>query len=235
MSKEFTVFDIETRPMNAKAIELAKPFDPESVKTGNLGADKAKEKVELSRKAHDDKIKDQAALHPWSAEICAISFHDSWNPEVEPSVMHFKSEADTIRATWHRIREQRADRGFFYWAGKSGRRGFDINFLEYRSWCLGLDIPDFSSTLEHSKSIRNLTNIYLQEAYNEFCSLEMAALRLGCYSDDETLAMKDDFAFEAKDFHLFLDSNDLGRQQQALAYVKNDVRLTMAIANKIAR
>lgn len=235
MKKEYSVLDIETRPKNALALALAKPFDPESIKTGNLGPDKAKEKVAAARAAHEFNIKDKAALHPWSAEICAIAFYDSWNPEVEPTVFHFEDEKQTLEMVWQRVREQRHDRGFFYWPGKSGRRGFDLDFLEYRSWILGVEIPMINTNLEHSKGIRNLTHTYLHEAYNEYCSLEIAALRLGCYSDDPNLAKKDDFEFEAKNFHAYLDSGNLGQQQQALAYVKNDVRLTMAIANKIVR
>ena len=88
-------------------------------------------------------------------------------------------------------------------------------------------------------SSRGLISVRLRETflhyhYNEYCTLELAAARLGCYEDDATLRKKDDFSFGAKDFHKFIP-NSSGKHDEALDYLRNDVRLTMAIANKIIR
>ena len=56
---------------------MNKPFNPDDVKTGNYGEEKAKIKIDEAREKHQAAAHDKAALHPYSGEVCAISFQDS--------------------------------------------------------------------------------------------------------------------------------------------------------------
>ena len=56
----FTVFDIETGPLPDDEIrKIAPPFDPESVRTGNMGIEKIAEKIDGVRRNYFNGIKEK--------------------------------------------------------------------------------------------------------------------------------------------------------------------------------
>ena len=61
---DFTVFDIETGGLPDSEIErIAPAFDPDSVKVGNLGLEKALEKISNAKRNHLCGLRAQVEIH----------------------------------------------------------------------------------------------------------------------------------------------------------------------------
>lgn len=72
---KYTYFDIETGPLPEDEIErIAPEFNPANVKVGNLGFEKAQEKVAQARVGHLDGIKSKAALNAEYGQVLAIGY-----------------------------------------------------------------------------------------------------------------------------------------------------------------
>ncbi len=70
-------YDIETGPLSDERIEeIAPEFNPHKVKTGNLGFEKAQQKIAEARDNHLDKIRSEAPLHAEYGQILAIAYID---------------------------------------------------------------------------------------------------------------------------------------------------------------
>lgn len=160
------VFDIETEALPDDQLlamydspsddELCPPvgeFDPASVKVGNLGADKAKEKIEAARREHATLVesrpsrivaakaaafgqwKERAALSACTGRVLVIGYY---SPGKAAAVIAQGEETDLITRFWQMYEKMRAD----------GRpmvglniHDFDLPFLVRRSWILGVDVP----------------------------------------------------------------------------------------------
>ena len=239
--KKFAVLDIETKPNVEKALELAKPFDPADVKTGNMGEEKAQAKIAKARADYEANIKDKASLHPWSGEIVAIGLRKFLDPNCEErstfirDTYHFEGgEKELIEDFWDQYLGLPADCRVYFWSGCGNRSdNFDLDFLEFRSWVLGVKVPDSVRTPLNGKMIKDLTPIFLQGRYNEYCSLERAARRLGVF-DPLFHNKKEDFP-DAKDIWKCFESDDKTDRIVAFNYLHNDLILTESVAKVIGR
>ncbi len=145
--RQAIVFDIETGPLPEdflrSLLEPAAPFDPASVKVGNLKDEaKIKAKIEECRAAYEEECKaaelrffDRAALSAHTGEVLAIGVR--FAGEKGGQVLH-GSEAKVLKLFWETCEDTRASDnrlvGFNIF-------GFDLPFLLRRSWLLGVRPP----------------------------------------------------------------------------------------------
>jgi len=134
--KNITVFDIETAPDTERAKAAMPAFSAEDVKVGNLGAEKAAEKIAAAKASHETDWIDKAALRPECGTILAIGILGE--KETILHVKESKSEASMLKTFWDVFSESRKDSA--QWAGWNINQ-FDLPFLTLRSRMLGVTVP----------------------------------------------------------------------------------------------
>ena len=131
-------FDIETGPASDAEIErMAPDFDPASVKTGNLAdLKKIAEKVEGARVDHFAGIKKRAALRAEFSSILALG----WLEGSCVTILDRKnnSEAQMLAQFWDAAANAHAEG--LYLAGHY-ITGFDLPYMVRRSFVHGLVVP----------------------------------------------------------------------------------------------
>lgn len=167
------IFDIETGPGPWDEISKFMPpfdpgsvkgivtgeFDPASVKTGNLGDIKAREKIEKARVEHNAALAnsaqlladaeakhkaafiESAALAPTTGRILTIGYGGSRidGKKIIDAVSDQRGEGDLLAYFWDAYTSRRN-------AGQHivGHNifGFDLPFMIRRSWALSVDVPE---------------------------------------------------------------------------------------------
>jgi hypothetical protein len=243
------IFDIETGPAPLDELLANAPFaapeppgefDPASVKLGNL-KDSAKitEKIEAARAEHAASVAgheqrvvaahaayvtellDRAPLDATTGRVLAIGYSDGEQCGVDTS-----DEPQLLDRFWTKAAK----------AKTSGRslvgfncQSFDIPFLVRRSWAHGLDVP-----LElvrdgkwPAKWIVDLRELWLLGQRWGECpsSLGHVAKFLGVGSKSADVS--------GGDFWRLWTSGDESQQDQARAYLLNDLRLTAGVARRL--
>lgn len=171
-------FDIETEGLPLETLQeklgpfdqgsvkglVTGEFDPDSVKTGNLGAVKAEEKIAAARRkhsealansakliaeaeqAHWDGIVERAALSATTGKVLVIGFYDFETEAVTALAENPNNndEAAVLRSFWK----------IFSDSAKTNKRmvglnifSFDLPFLIRRSWILEVEVPPAVGTL----------------------------------------------------------------------------------------
>lgn len=138
-STPFVVFDIETIADLDRAKELLPAFDPSTVKTGNLGPDKAAEKVAEAKAAAERDWFDQSALFAERAKVAMIGWYDG----KEFVLNHLRNDPEPVLLAkwWAQCKANiygqfRQPMLSFY--GNS----FDLPFLIRRSWITRVSVTD---------------------------------------------------------------------------------------------
>jgi len=132
-------WDIETGALPEEdIIRVAKPFEPESVKTGNTKDLKLiSDKVEAARQNHFLALKKKAALHAQYSEVVAIGITDGTNIEMHDAKE--AKEAEMIKWFWQEARKHYHN-GFFL-AGHN-IKNFDLPYLVRRSFFHRIPLPE---------------------------------------------------------------------------------------------
>lgn len=158
------VWDIETGPQSkAKVKRYYTPpeppgeFDPESVKVGNLGPEKAEAKIEAAREKHQqliedyesieaaawDEFYDRCALNPATGRILTSQYlfvdqhdtvlvhHEGWKESDE-------AEFRILDCLWERVDHVRRSSGMILGYNLAQ---FDVPFAIQRSYALGVKVP----------------------------------------------------------------------------------------------
>jgi hypothetical protein len=216
------ILDIETAPDPERAKNLMPSFDPESIKTGNLkDPELIKSKIAERRIFHEKKWIEDAALWPETGRVLAIGILSN----KDPIIFHVNQfDEHEILESWWSL--------FQTWNMKDGRRfggfaifHFDLPFLILRSRILGVPVP----MAEKLRSGRYFsTNLFcdLQEEWllgrsrhDCNCSLDHVAKSLGVGAKTQ----------EAKNFGKLYTLDEAA----ALAYLRNDLAITRAVADKL--
>lgn len=212
-----TIFDIETRPKPEEELaEICPPFDPESVKCGNLGPAKAKEKIEKAEANHLANFVAKAALYPHTGEVCAIGYKNGQghkldlDPEEELLLVRFWKRFEQIAASNGRIV------GF-------NSHNFDLPFIIRRSFILGIPFP--ANAIEGR---------YFHRAFVDLCDVWFVGRRgPGDYISLDSLCRYlgvDAAKFgDGALFHKLLEDDP----DEAERYLKNDLDCTEACARKL--
>ena len=128
------IFDIETVPLPTDQLEVIMPvFDPESVKVGNYGPEKAAEKIEKARLEQFNRFMRDAALSALTGQVAMIGIRD----ESANTYIFSLPDEKTIISEWLRIFDR--ERGA-HWIGFN-ISNFDLPFLIRRAWFHRLAIP----------------------------------------------------------------------------------------------
>jgi hypothetical protein len=244
--RDFAVWDIETGPLDDETLaKLCPPFeppphpgefDPTAVKCGNLGADKAKAKIEEKRKEHEAAVRDyaancerlkvehfakfkaNAALDATTGHVVAIGIRGC----SESFIIDCDDDAEEagLRWFWNDVddffRQNCPMVGF-------NTSGFDLPFVVRRSWILGVPIP-------HGVRQGRFWNplfIDLMQAwtfgYREFVSLNTLAAAFGLAGKVDEV---DGVAVSGAEFHRLWKEN----RKVAEAYLMRDLELPAELA-----
>jgi hypothetical protein len=136
------VFDIETGPQSIDRLQGMIPeFDPETVKTGNMGEEKAKEKIEKARAEHMTRFQRTAALSAITGEILAIGIMREVDPGKPPIVELLVDREDLVLRSFFQIFTESQKNNPTQWVGFY-IRNFDLPFIIRRAWKHGIGVPD---------------------------------------------------------------------------------------------
>jgi hypothetical protein len=140
-------FDIESVPLDDSMLDLMiPPFNPDEIKTGNMGAEKAKEKIDRLREEHFKTYRRRAALSPLTGQVAAIGII---GPEPdERAVMIDSNETELIKTFFTIFAESIRSPRLSHWIGFCIET-FDLPFIIRRAWRLGVPIPAGLSTARY--------------------------------------------------------------------------------------
>jgi len=129
-------WDIETVARPTDELQSIMPaFDPESVKTGNLGPDKAQEKIEKTRTDYFQRYYKRAALSALTGQVALIGVIGASDGD---PVIFKGEEAETITAFFEFWNFQTNEGA--HWLGFN-IKNFDIPFLVRRAWLHRIQVP----------------------------------------------------------------------------------------------
>ena len=209
------VFDLETVPLDTDTLaQRIPPFDPESVKTGNLGPDKAIEKIEKARVDHFQRYYKRAALSALTGSVALIGVIGA--ADGDPVIFTSTDEAETITAFFEFWLQQTNEGA--HWLGFN-IKNFDLPFIVRRAWFHRIAVPyGFIKGRYLPAFFTDLMELWTAcEHTNQF---EVSLNDLALY-----------FGFEPKtangaDFHELLRY----KPDEAREYLRHDLRLTYQIA-----
>ena len=219
MLPNLLVFDIETAPMPTDQImQEAEPFDPESVKVGNI---KDPEKIANTRlnagaKYIQDLI-DKAALNATTGIVLCIGMYDLRS---DSYLVLEGDEKEIIREFWVALEDEA------YHSGRSQTfvgfniLNFDLPFLIRRSWHLDVPIPHWIRERHHlSSKFVDLMTLWQCGNRQDYISLDKFA----------KFILREGKAQDGKNFHLLYAEN----REVAINYIKRDLSLTGRLALKL--
>jgi hypothetical protein len=215
----YRCFDIETVPLSPSEIAQAIPdFDPGEVKVGNLGAEKAAEKIEAKRLEHQNRILERAALSPLTGRVAAIGIRG-------PA----RADGEIDERTDFNDNEETLIRSFFLalvsdpdgvWIGFNCFN-FDLPFLMRRAWKLGIIPP--RGILKGRYPSNWFIDLAIIWQAGEYRPEPISLNRLGQFLG---LGVKMD---NGANFASLLYQN----QETAKAYLQRDLYLTWKIAERL--
>jgi len=214
----FTVFDIETGALPDEDIErIAPPFDPDSIKVGNLGLEKAAEKLSQAKRNHLSGIRRKAALKAEYGKVLAIGWANAETTIIKVS----SDEGSLLQTFWDACDEDYHARS--HWVGFNCF-SFDLPFLVRRSIINGIITP---------KGLMPQKNRYWPDFwidlmqrwqcgdYRELISLDRFAKSLGLEGKSGS----------GKHFARLLKEDEAA----ATAYLEQDLTITRKVAEKCFR
>src|ERR1700756_3901576 len=130
------VLDIETVALPTDKLQAIMPvFDPETVKIGNLGPEKAAEKIEKTRQEQFNRFMRDAALSALTGQVAMIGIRD----EAGDTYVYSLPDEKSIIADWLKLFETEIEHGA-HWIGFN-IGNFDLPFLMRRAWLHRLRVP----------------------------------------------------------------------------------------------
>lgn len=231
MQTQCYAFDIETAPLPDGELEKQlKPFDPDSVKVGNL-TDPAKiqSKIEEARRDYRQNFAKRAALGCRTAQILAVGWqriitpNQGYRGETEQpehrGIFHIEEdgEASMLRRFWELWVEMPRR-----WYGHN-IEWFDLPVLEMRSYHYDIPVPKSAKRINgryyDSKFVYDTAAHAPRTSYAEHVSLNSLAISLGLPGKTGNGA---DFAAKYKE-----------DRKAALEYLTHDVWLTAEVAKRM--
>ena len=207
-------FDIETGPLGQGEIAaMMPPFNRADVKVGNLGPEKAAQKIMEAETSYWSDFYEKAALDPLTGQVLAIGlvYADSGEfvilgPE--------RDEARTLRDFWQICR---AEMGRINQMVGFNSHLFDLPFLIRRSWKHRIQIPAGVRRGRYwGEQIVDLREYWQLGDRQARGSLGSIGLHLGVGGKNG----------DGKDFARLWDEDPLAASQ----YLRNDLELTVKVA-----
>ena len=216
--RNYWVFDIETGPLADEVIaRIAPPFDPDEVKVGNAGIEKAMEKINAAKDAHLRNIKARAALKAEYGEVLAIGYANA----ADTVMMVDLPEDEMLDKFW-----QRADESYHSQETFVGFNvmNFDLPFLIRRSIINGVRVPPGllpRNNRYFPDFFVDLMQMWQAGDYREMISLDRFAKALGHEGKNGS----------GKFFAQTLKEDE----GAAMEYLRNDLLLTRKVAEACFR
>lgn len=204
------VFDIETAPLpDSELTAIMPPFDPNSVRTGNMkDTEKIAAKIADSKSAYESDYRKNAALDPLTGRVLCIGLlQDTVTILADPD------EALLLQRFWNFCTPFKRMIGFNIFL-------FDLPFLIRRSWKHGIRPADVRKGRYWSEDLVDLREVWQMGDRQAHGSLDLISKHFGVGSKSGT----------GKDFAILWDQD----RSKAIEYVKNDLALTAAIAQRMA-
>lgn len=223
-------FDIETMPI-ADIRSVIDPFDPSSVKLGNIKDEKLKaDKLNSERVKYYDNKLDRAALSPITGRVLAIGY--MFNSKTDSFEMIFaKEESDEpklLKTFWDLVEAEILKPSKHFDLTGWNIFGFDLPFLIKRSWKYKIKVPEllfqsWEARPYWSTKIRDgMKDFSLGVWEDKYCSLNVASKFIGLQGKSGEVTGKNWFTYA------------LGSEsQKALAreYLLNDCWLASEMYN----
>lgn len=218
------IFDIETGPLADDELErLIPPFDPESVKCGNLkDPEKIAAKIAEAEGEHRRQFIERAALSPLTGQVLAIGYLG------QRTAIHGtggdQGERELLGAFWRKYLQCRQRR--VKMVGHN-IESFDVPFLVRRSWIRGVEVPDtvFSGRYIDGHVFFDTMRLWQCGSYrDQYASLDSLARAFG-------VGGKPDGTSGADFARLWNGTPE--EREQARAYLLNDLQMTAAVAERM--
>ena len=214
--KRIIAFDIETSPLpRERIIELAGDFDENSVKTGNLGLEKAMEKIAKAKENFiEDKV-DRGALSAEYGFVVAIGIKEG-----DEERLLFGSEEEMLPKFWTMVLNDYCE-GDAFWVGFNSNN-FDLPFLLRRSFMVGAKVPSECVPVSRywdGSFWKDLFDVYKAGDFRATISLDRFCR--ACGLDGKNGSGKGFGDLFKKD------------REKALEYCLNDIRITYKLAERI--
>lgn len=212
MQPNYIVFDIETAPLDAATIlSNAEPFDPDSVKLGNRKDPNviAQYKQEC-REKYDQDLIERAALNATTGRVLCAGLY--YSAEDRYTILA-GDEKELLTKFWTLLVYPEKYVGF-------NILGFDLPFICRRCWHLGIQVPAWVFDGRYfSRHFTDLMEFWRLGNRQDTISLDKFARFVGLSGKK----------ISGKEFAMLYKNN----QDEAIEYLKNDLRLTAQIANRI--
>lgn len=210
------VFDLETGPLAESELAALMPaFDPAEVKCGNLGPEKAAQKIAEAEANHRRDFIEKAALDPLTGRVVAIGMLDIETDKL--FIIGHEDEARTLAEFWEIVR---GDMGRINPLIGFNIFNFDMPFLFRRSWKHRITVPfGLRRGRYWSDQLVDLRDAWQLGDRQAKGSLDSIAKHLGVGAKNG-----DGKAFAE------LWQND---RPKAEAYLRNDIELTAKIAHAL--
>lgn len=245
------IFDIETEPLSRQqlreilppwgfGVSPPSPFDPGSVKTGNMKDEKKiAEKIEAARKAHQAEVDghaakmkedeqrywdvayQKAALSAETGAVCAIGYRNDKGTVVIDHIID-TPEVVILSRFWEKFSGCRISNRSMI--GFNCNR-FDVPFLARRSWIQGVPVPDglFTPT-------GYLCHLFVDLMLRWQCGDRQASISLDRACRAMGIPGKPDDC-TGEQFHQMLRLE--GGHEAALRYLENDLAMTFSLAQRL--
>lgn len=225
---KYIVFDIETAPQDKeRLLSQMPPFDPTEVKVGNIkDPELIKAKVEGAKAKYEQDYIDKAALSALTGQVCAIgyAFEDGTDLRTVSPVEY--SEKDLIEDFWILWKNHNDGHGVTTFIGHNIYE-FDLPFLVRRSWTLDIKVPHEVFSRRGGRTFWNDLFIDTRTAWTMgskegLSNLDVLGRCLVGQGKNGDGAL----------FHTLLNGSTEDFTK-AMEYLKNDLKLTQAIALKM--
>ncbi len=240
---KFIVFDVETVGIRDEAIALAEPyknydplppFDPKAVPVGNLKdpdkiaakirkveeaypetVKKHEEAYEKAKSEYEAKIVSSAAQNALCGRVVAIGINDGENENILSG-----NEAEILKQFWGSFTATNLPFVGF------NCNGLDIPFIVRRSWKLGVVVPNVFNGRFLDKRFIDLVEVFGCGVWGYKVTLANLAKFFETQGKFEGDCTKETFAQN-------FESTDPIAKQNAVAYLKCNLRAIWAIAEKL--
>jgi len=214
---KIVAFDIETGPLSEEQIrKIAPAFKESEVKTGNLGLEKQLEKIALEKTKHISKIVSSAALNAEYGQVLAIGILG----DDEPTILTGE-ESDILAKFWG-LALKDFQEGISSWVGHN-ILGFDLPFLLRRSMIVGVSVPSF---LRPKLGGRYWPDFWIDTMEVWKAGDYRATISLDRFCKASGLEGKNG----SGEFFGKLFKED---KQKAIEYLKNDIKITKDLADRV--
>lgn len=223
------VFDIETAGLpdeKLRELYVDPTYEEFAASCDSRWKEETKrEKFEVAKRDGFAKFAAKSALDPTTGRVLAIGFQAADDPAKVAIEYGGGDESTLLAAFWRKYSVSRSN---------GPRRmigcnifGFDLPFLVRRSWILGVDVP--STVIPPPGRYFDVLFIDIRERWllgqrwgECQSSLDVMARSLGCGQKNG----------DGKDFgKLWLGTAE--QRQEAIAYLKNDLAMTAAVAKRL--